>query len=33
MTDGLNIIDLADNNTVYTYQDPTADRSHRAAGR
>ena len=24
MTDGLNIIDLADNNTVYTYQDPTA---------
>ena len=24
MTDGLNIIDLADNNTVYTYQDPSA---------
>ncbi len=24
MTDGLNIIDLADSNTVYTYQDPTA---------
>jgi hypothetical protein len=24
MTDGLNIIDLADNDTVYTYQDPTA---------
>jgi hypothetical protein len=24
MTDGLNIIDLADGNTVYTYQDPTA---------
>ena len=25
MTDGLNIIDLLDNNTVYTYQDPQAD--------